>query len=457
MSTTPVPLPHARALATLAALAGLGLVLTTTVTGNAAEDPTLQTLTLSTSGGYATAKALAQDSDGDSWCDWYERLEGTDPYDARSFPGSTHLEIIGTTAFVQSTAFPDRLAIIDLALPEGTTAARDLLDTVGTVAGLSPTGKLHQQLSADLARLTKGGLLNEMLAAAEAVHGTKDSLGPRTNGMDLSLISSGLDDWQNVKKAMEAADFVRHNDISVGTTTDGDPYVTVRNAEGSQTHVFMPDDEVSSLLISKATDGDGSKVVFWTQLTNGTVTGWGKQVTHPDGTQENWEYDADGNLVSHTKGKVGPVGSGAPQSGAPQSGAPQSGAPQSASPQPSGSASASADPSTDPSPGSDPASPSASDTMSNPDADPLLVPTADEVAARIAFLAGVRVHTLQDKPEIGTSELLPEPGVTDPAEPECSNAGCLVFVEVQAPRLSNVPGGDPVPFELQGLVPRGPH
>jgi hypothetical protein len=94
--------------------------------------------------------------------------------------------------------------------------------------------------------------------------------------------------------------------------------------------------------------------------------------------------------------------------------------------------------------------------MSNPDADPILVPTEDEVAARVAFLAGVRVRTVQDRPEVGTTEILPEPGVADPAEPECSNAGCLVFVEVQAPRLSNVHGGCPVPFELQGLLPPGP-
>jgi hypothetical protein len=47
--------------------------------------------------------------------------------------------------------------------------------------------------------------------------------------MDVSLISAGPNDWEAWKKVMEAVTFVQNNDIGVGTTTDGDPYVTVHN------------------------------------------------------------------------------------------------------------------------------------------------------------------------------------------------------------------------------------
>ena len=37
-----------------------------------------------------------------------------------------------------------------------------------------------------------------------------------------------------------------------------------------------------------------------------------------------------------------------------------------------------------------------------------------------------------------------EPGVADPAEPECKGQFCVVFTVVEAPDLRNVNGGDPI-------------
>ena len=91
----------------------------------------------------------------------------------------------------------------------------------------------------------------------------------------------------------------------------------------------------------------------------------------------------------------------------------------------------------------------------NPDADPLLLPTADEVAARVAFLTGVRVRVVQNPPRTPDVPVLDEPGVADPEDPGCRDDRCVVFVEVSAPDLSNVTGGDPInPDHAPGLPGR---
>ncbi len=451
--TTPQALARITVRTALAGSLAIALAGATALATRAADDPDLQTMKLQTSGGWATWAALQVDTDGDGWADWVERLQGTDPKDPTSHPGHVAVEIVGTTVYVPSVAFPDRLVVVDLALPEGTNPATDLLDTVGTLAGIAPTGKLHDRLSEDLARLTGGDLLSGMVAAADKAHGGDAGFGTRTNGMDLSLISSGLGDWKTVKQIQEGIEFVQHNSIDIGMSTDGDPYVTVGNSEGSQTHVFGPGREVSSTLENFATDGDGSKVVHWTHLTNGVVDGFGKKVTHPDGTQEYWDYDGDGNLVAHGTVKTGSGGATSQPSSQPTGQAtaqPSSSATGAAQPSSTGSSSTSSDPSST----STPSSTSSGDYV-DPDADPIVVPTDAEIAARVAFLSGVRIRIVQDRPQVGVSDLLPRPGVSDPAEPGCSEKRCVVFVDIQAPRLSNVTGGDPVNPDWAGY-PAGP-
>ncbi len=423
------------------ALAGTMLATTGAAVRAASDEPDVQTMKLRIEGGLYTSKALTVDSDGDGWTDWAERLNGTDPKDPASHPLASHVEVIGTTAYVQTHGFPDRLAVIDLALPEGTTATADLVTVVGGLAGLSPTGRLHEQLTQGLADLGAGRLA-QILEAADKAHSRVDGgFGRRTNGMDLSLISMGPSDWETWKKLQEAASFVQHNDIGVGTTTDGDPYVTVTNSEGSQTHVFGPDKEVQSTLESTTTLDDGTTVVHWTTLVNGTVVAFGKKVTKADGTQEYWDYDGDGNPTGHGTAKT-PGQTPAPGATAP---APTSTA-GGATPAPSSTS----EPKSDPTP-----SATSSGEYVNPDADPLLLPTADEVAARVAFLTGVRVRVVQNPPRTPDVPVLDEPGVADPEDPGCRDDRCVVFVEVSAPDLSNVTGGDPInPDHAPGLPGR---
>jgi len=65
-----------------------------------------------------------------------------------------------------------------------------------------------------------------------------------------------------------------------------------------------------------------------------------------------------------------------------------------------------------------------------------------EIAERAEFLKGLtgRFGSTIDLPS-GPKE---KPGVSDPAEPECKGAFCVLFTVVEAPDLSNVNGGDPI-------------
>ena len=422
------------------ATAGALIATTGAAVRAASDEPEIQTVKLRVEGGHYTAKALSLDTDGDGWTDWAERLHGTDPKDPASHPLASHVEIVGTTAYVQSRGFPDHLVVIDLALPEGTTTTADLMAVVGDLVGLSPTGKIREQLTAGLADLGSGRL-EEILKLADEAHGSvADGAFPgRTNGMDISLISAGPSDWETWKKVMEAVTFVQNNDIGVGTTTDGDPYITVHNGDGSQTHVFGGDG-VTSTLINQYTLDDGTTVQHWETIQGGVVVGYGKKVTKADGSQEYWEYDKDGNLTAHGTAQTPPK-SPAPAPTATAGGAP---APTSQpSSQPSAQPSSEPEPSTTASSEPVPSATSSGEHV-NPDADPVLLPSRREIEKRIAFLSGVRVRVVQDGPQTPETPIVDEPGVADPADPECEHQMCPMFVVVYSPDLSDVNGGDPI-------------
>jgi len=411
----------------------------------ASDEPEIQSVELRLEGGHYTAKALSRDSDGDGWTDWVERLHGTDPKDPASHPLASHVEIVGTTAYVQSRALPDHLVVIDLALPEGMTKTADLMALVGDLVGLSPTGKLREQLTAGLAELGSGRLEEILKLADEAHSSVADGGFPgRTNGMDVSLISAGPSDWESWKKVMEAVTFVQNNDIGVGTTTDGDPYVTVHNRDGSQTHVFGSEG-VTSTLINQYTLDDGTTVQHWETIQGGVVVGFGKKVTKANGSQEYWEYDKDGHLTAHGTAQTPPK-SPAPAPTTTAGGAPAPSSQPSSQPtsEPEPSSSASSDPAP---------SATSSGEYVNPDADPLLLPSRGEVEKRIAFLSGVRVRIVQDGPQSPEAPIVDEPGVADPADPECEHQMCPMFVVVSSPDLSDVNGGDPINPDHAPWVP----
>lgn len=457
MDTSPRPVPRSRRQraprhggsrwgarpALVLALAGTLLATTGAVVSAASDEPDLMTMKLRIEGGYYTEKALSQDSDGDGWTDWVERLNGTDPKDPASHPTISHVEVVGTTAYVQSHQVPDHLVVIDLALPEGVTTVTELAAMVASLAGMSEASPLHSQLMAGLDQLGSGRL-DEIIKLTQAAHASTGGLPAGAHGRDISLISAGPGTWEAWKGVQETLTFVQNNDIGVGTTTDGNPYVTVTNNEGSQTHVFHGKDSISSTLITKFTDDDGTVVVHWTRIENGVVVGYGKKVTKTDGTQEYWDYDGDGNSTGHGVVQTGPVG-GASAGPGPSTGPTAGGQPSSApSSQPSGEPSS--QPSSEPSgDASTEPEPSASASYVNPDADSVLVmPSRTEIAKRIAFLSGVRVRTVQNGPTLPETPILDEPGVADPIDPECKGQMCPKFVVVSSPELTVVHGGDPI-------------
>ncbi len=300
-----------------------------------------------------------------------------------------------------------------------------------------------------LGSLYDGGILSSALASLDKGQSSLPGFGAHSNGMDVSLISAAdAISWDQWKKLKEAADFVQANDVSVGTTTDGDPYVEVRNNEGVQTHVAQSDGTVSSFLINNTNLGGGASVMFWSHLTNGVVDSYGKRVTNADGSTEYWEYDANGNETGHgkTPPKTTPGGNTNGPTTQPQGGGTTGNAPTGGTTSTGGATETATEDST-----SKPTTTSSA-TYSNPDADPFVMPTDKQIADRIAFLTGVRVHTVENKPQV-SSTLVPKPGVSDPADPECKGSMCVFFVEVVSPDFTNVAGGDPVPPDLANRTP----
>ncbi len=271
----------------------------------AADRLDVRTVSLSTTGSVASRAAMAVDSDGDGWTDWVERLYGTNPKDLSSHPQQVTAEIVGTTVYLQPPAFPDRMVVVSVSLPEGTLAGSSILPSVTDVAGVTPNSKLGQQLKELLSSLYDGGILSTALASLDKGESSLPGFGAHSNGMDLSLISSAdVISWDQWKKVMEAYEFVQSNDISIGTTTGGEPFVQVRNSDGVQVHVRENDGSVTSLLINIVDLGGGASVQHWSHLTDGVVDSYGKKVINADGSTEWWDYDANGNETGH--GKTGP-------------------------------------------------------------------------------------------------------------------------------------------------------
>lgn len=430
----------------ITALASVAVVLTgalwaTSVTRAAGQDAG----EVDIRGGWATTEALSRDSDDDGWTDWIERLQGTDPHDPHSHPGAVTFDLLGTTLLTQSGVDPDRLALVDLGARKdllGKSEPVGVLDLVSAIGALSPTGKLHARLAAGLAELQRPGVLEGMISAANDALGTKGGpsvFNPKTNGLDLTLVSV---DWQSVETILQGVEIAKSHRIEFGETSDGDPFVRVSNHDEIQQHVFT-DHGTESWLFTFEDQPDGSRVTYWTNLVDGNRVSFGKKVERPDGTWEQWIFDATGNETSHSSGKVGPIATSNPS-------------PSGGGPSPSASASAGSDPSTGPS--EQPSASASESPFVDPEATPPHLPTPEEAAARAELLAGLLVYTAQHKPEGPSTPLLPKPGVVDPAEPECSQPQCLVFAEVREPGLHNRPGGDPIRpgfVELPLGLPRG--
>jgi hypothetical protein len=406
----------------------------------AADQPDIRTLSLSISGGAASRAALTVDSDGDGWTDWIERLYGTNPKDPNSHPQQVTAEIVGSTIYLQAPAFPDRLVVISVALPESTVAGSSLLPTVTDLAGITPNSKLGQQIKQLLGSMYDGGVLATALASLDKGQSSLPGFGNRTNGMDISLISSAdAISWDQWKKVKEGLDFVRDNNISVGSTTEGNPYITVSNSDGRQTHVYSDDGSISSYLENTVIEDDGTVVLFWTTMSDGVILSYGKRVTRSDGSSQYWSWDAAGNETGSGTTPPKPAGGSSP-----------GGATGGATNQPTGGTTATGG-ATGPTGGSsdstDKPTATSSSSYTNPDADPYVAPTPKEVQDRIAFLTGVRVRTVENKPQV-TGTILPKPGVSDPEDPACKGSMCVFFVEVSSPTLHQVAGGDPVPPDL---------
>jgi hypothetical protein len=78
----------------------------------------------------------------------------------------------------------------------------------------------------------------------------------------------------------------------------------------------------------------------------------------------------------------------------------------------------------------------------DPDADTFVMPTATEVAERVAFLRQVNT-TYGPRADIVLDPPKDRPGVADPDEPPCSDERCVVFVDLGAPDMSRTSGGCP--------------
>ena len=350
-----------------------------------------------------TAEYLSRDSDGDGWSDWFERLEGTDPGDPASHPGIVHLDIAhldgATTVFVQSTAFPDRLVALDgLELPERTDSVSQLFDLVSQITGQTTLGKFGAELESSV-KEAGGDVLAGILASVSEQHGSVDiAMGGRTGGQLTALISAG----------------------------------------GGGIRVSLDGGDLRVTLVTDKTDASGTGVVFIDDYVNGT------RVRHEekhmkDGTHVgSTVYDASGKVIDQSIVPLSDVpttvGATVATTAAPTTVKPDS-------------SSTTVAPDT---PSSTTATTVEGDYV-NPDDDSAMwrTPTRAEAEARIKFLGGVRARyggVLVVPTEIPKDA----PGVHDPAEPECDQAGCVAFTEMESPDLSRTSGGCPPTYCTPG-------
>lgn len=380
----------------------------------AADAPRFDELKLEASRVSLSAKYAALDSDGDGWADWYERFEGTDPFDAGSHPGAATLELVDGRVVVQSIAFPDRLAIVDLQSKGGLkTAESSISELLALVQGQqtgTAVGAMRDEMIAGLLKLGGSDTVTEILAQAEKEMGGGEGFEPRVGGVSVGLIS----------------------DVTVSTNSGGGTRVKVTDGSDSKQYDYWPKSgDVTGYSVEHFSSPSGGSASIETYTRNGRTTGSTLRI-----------YDRAGNLVSTQfyDGDGKPKGPPIPAGGSTGSSAPGSSEPATTAAQGSGSSA----PATTAPASSTPASqtPTSGDYV-NPDADTTRPPSLKEVKARIEFLSGLiaRFGNTLDLPAKLTDD---KPGVADPAEPECRDDRCVVFTVVEAPDLHRTAGGDPV-------------
>lgn len=357
-----------------------------------------------------SAKYAQLDSDGDGWADWYERLEGTDPSDAQSHPNAAVLEIVDERVVVQSAAFPDRLAIIDLQAADRLStlqsAVSELLTLVQGAQTGTAVGGLRDQMIADLLQLDDSDIVAEILAQVEKDMAGSGGLEPRVGGVSAGLIS----------------------DVEVGTNSGGGRSIKITDGANSKTINYWPKSgDITGYTVEYFSGPAGGTVMIETRTRNGKTEGSTVRTFDRSGALVSTQfYDAAG------KPKGPPILSGGSTSSSVPSGGP-------ATTQASGSPALSAPA------GSTPVSqtPTTAGDYVNPDADVQRPPTDEELKARAEFLRGLIArfgNTLDLPTELPNNQ----PGVADPAEPECRDSRCVVFVVVTAPDLHRTAGGDPI-------------
>ncbi|MGB8859329.1 MAG: hypothetical protein WCC60_08735 [Ilumatobacteraceae bacterium] len=384
---------------------------------SADEPPRLDDLKFDAGRSSMSAERAGMDSDGDGWVDWYERFEGTDPFDASSYPGSATLEIVDDRVVLQSVAFPDRLVIVDLATPDVLHKPETALDAlVGLVQGLKKGAGPGSALNDMIRQFGKyGGILPDVaaiIAQNEKDTGVSFDLGPRVGGQPMSLIS----------------------DIEVGENSSKQTTITYFHRDGKNETIVIvtpAEKKVEVGTVEYYGSSSGAAVEVATGYTNGRRTGFTL-----------FYYDSKGNPTWYQRydGKGVPIGGPVSATGTP------AGATESSVPPPSSAAggTGSTVPASSTPGNSTPSSvtPTTEGDYADPQYDRPQLPSAAEIAARAEFLKGIsaRFGSTVDLPDRPADK----PGVVDPAEPECRGAFCVVFTVVEAPDLRKTAGGDPI-------------
>lgn len=387
------------ALAAIAVISWTGLAM-------AADEPTdtidVATLELDTESRAYTMEYLTRDTDGDGWTDWYERLEGTDPNDPTSHPSGVRVDLVDTTLFVQSLAFPDRIvAIDDLEFPTTKDAFGELTDLVGSITGATTLGKFRDDLVNEVSVIA-GDRVDDMVNEANKLHDLAretgvSELGRRSNGQNASLLS-----W-------EVSGSAGSSGASASVNTEHGSS-TVQINENGITVVDSSDNIVDGNGIDITTvDVNGKRVLtVKTEYVNGTVVG---------------KYPSDGSGAALPP-LINPLSSATP------------------TPAPTPTPTPAPEPAAAPAAAPAPAPPTTVAPYTNPDADPIPIPTAKEIEARVAFLGGVRTQYLPTL-DLPTELDKDKPGVADPAEPECRQDGCVAFTVIEHPDLDKAHGACP--------------
>ena len=359
-----------------------------------------------------TAESASADSDGDGWVDWYERFEGTDPNDAKSYPGSAQLEIVDGRVVLQSANFPDRFVIVDLATPEVLSKPESAISTlVGLVQNLGKGTSTGSALQSMIQQLGKyGGVLpdvNGLIAQTPKEAGGSSVLGPRVGGIPMGLISSltvGLNDEGNMYFVLSYT----------SEAPDASFSVSVRYDPITGTDKFLE----RGLLLFPA--DDGYSTIEWCSY-DGTEIYRVRKVIDGEGKVVSTQYfDPNGK-------PYGPPTTTPPAT-------PVTAAPVTATPVTTKTTETSV---------TTPVSvttPTTAGDYADPDYQRPQRLSDKEIAERVEFLKGLtgRFGSTIELPS-GPTE---KPGVSDPAEPECKGVFCVLFTVVEAPDLSNVNGGD---------------